>query len=378
MLLDKLSVHNSPLREISQTIRHRQTMRLAAQISIGALFVTALVFLFQHDGTTTSLRAHTRYLSTSHFNIWSSGSDHAPPKPKYAFAVLLSPNFKPEVDQKDTTEDDYFLGTRVLNYQLRHSKKTRFSDPNVPLLVLTPETVSDNKRKILAKEGATIVPIEAIKREWIVPPLRQWEYMMSKLWLWSFTEFDRILYLDADIFLVDSLDGVFDDAGAQEYSTDYNKTSPEEARLLPPTYSIGGVLDGVSGDRDHPAYADYMNGGFFMIKPDITMFNYYMHYVDTPDSFSLSMLEQNLMNQLHRGDGPMPWQRLDKHWDTSCPTPYDIENGWKTLHGKYWALHAEPCDIDPYVGRLWYQTYGEMEAFYAAEKEGKFERSHHH
>jgi alpha-N-acetylglucosamine transferase len=344
---------------VVQLMHNKRLVRFVA-VSLLALFCLGFYY---YDITPHSL-PHTTTIADSPL-VQTNG-----PRPlKYAFATLLSPNYLENVDQNDIASDDYFLSMRVLNYQLLHSNKTRYPDPTVPFLVMTPPKVADNKRKILEKEGATIVPVEDLKPDWIKIPLPNWESVMSKLFLWSYTDYDRILFLDADVFLIQSLSGIFDDDAAQEKETKNDLTEPADVGALPTSYVLGGIVDGGSGSRDNPMNVNYLNSGFFLIKPDQKLFRHFMKYLYTPDSFSVSMPEQNLINNIFKMEGPMPWQHLDPKWDTSCPEPVDIARGWKTIHSKLWKIHAEPCDVDPVAGRMWYRTLGNMESFYAGDQQ---------
>jgi alpha-N-acetylglucosamine transferase len=290
-----------------------------------------------------------------------------PGAPKYAFATLLSPNFKKNADQTDIASDEYFLSARLLNYQLRHSNHTKYNDPAVPFLVMCPPQVAENKRRILEEEGATIVPVEHVIADWIKIPLPTWTEMLDKLLLWSYTEYDKILFIDADVYLIQSLNGIFEDDAAAEFPTRKDLTPAEHLGALPATYTMAGIVDGGSGSRKNPMSVNYLNGGFFLIHPDQKLFQHLMKFVQTTDSFSTSMLEQNLINDIFSVDGPMPWQHMDPKWDTSCPEPDNIRAGWKTIHSKLWKTHAEPCDVDPVAGRMWYKTLGHMESFYAGQ-----------
>lgn len=285
--------------------------------------------------------------------------------PKYAFATLLSPNYKKDVEQTDIDSDEYFLSARLLNYQLRHSNSTKYVDPTVPFLVMCPPAVAENKRQILRDEGATIIPVPHVTADWIRVPLPTWEEVMDKLYLWSYDTYDKILFIDADVFLVESLNGIFEDDAASEFPTKRELTPPEHLGALPGSYVFAGIVDGGSGSRKNPMSVNYLNSGFFLIKPDPKIFRHLIKHINTPDSFSTSMPEQNLFNDIFRVDGPMPWQHMDPTWDTSCPEPDNIKAGWKTIHSKLWKTHAEPCDVDPVAGRLWYKALGHMESFYA-------------
>ncbi|KFY23988.1 hypothetical protein V493_05519 [Pseudogymnoascus sp. VKM F-4281 (FW-2241)] len=351
------SVAESTKQYISQWVHNKRFLRLVAAsftfIVIGLLYYNTLT------GTVPALVPSTSLISPSTpKSPVSSG-------PKYAFATLLSPNYLEDVDQTDIESDEYFLSTRVLNYQLRTSNHTRYHDKNVPFLVMCPPNVAQNKRDILAAEGATIVPVPHIMADWINVPLPTWVEMLDKLLLWSYTDFDSILYLDADVYLVESLNGIFDDEAAQPHDVSVAKTHENDVGKLPKQYAIAGVLDGGSGSREHPFSEHYMNAGFFLMRPDQMLYDHLMAFVERPESFSVSMMEQNLINDVFRHDGPMPWKKMDPKWDTSCPEPDDVKKGYKTIHSKLWKVTASPCDIDPVIGRMWYKTLGHMESFYA-------------
>jgi alpha-N-acetylglucosamine transferase len=316
------------------------------------------------------------YIFAPFYDIRSSypiSSTHSG-RSRNAFAVLLAANTRPGADQTDMDSDNYFLATRVLNYQLRHSVNTRYSDSRTPFLVLVTPEVADNKRKLLTKEGAKVIPVENIAVDWISKGIGSgaWGSVLAKLQLWTLTDYDRILCLDSDTLLIQSLNGVFDDPAARQYKTNLsladNTTNP-----IPHTYIFGGIMEGISGDRAKPINPDYLNAGFFMMQPDLHMYRYYMELLSKPNLFDPSMPEQNLFNYAHRVDGPMPWQHLDEKWNTNCPNYKDLEMGWKTVHGKHWELSFRQeskgwegrCDVDPVLGTTWWRVRGHMESFYS-------------
>jgi alpha-N-acetylglucosamine transferase len=302
---------------------------------------------------------------------------------KNAIAVLLAENYKDGVQQDDIDADDYFLATRLLNYQIRHSKSTKYHDSYVPLLVLVTPEVAENKRRMLTKEGATIIPVEPIAADWVTSGIESgnWKSVLSKLQLWTLTDYDRILLLDSDTLLITSLDGIFDDVAAQTYSTNFSPSKIDDKTVsanatgvlapLPPTYVFGGIMEGVSGDRERPINPDYLNAGFFLMSPSLRMYEYYMSLLRTPGLFEPSMPEQNLLNYAHRRDGPMPWKQLDDHWNTNCASESDVRNGWRTVHGRWWVTdnfrrEGSPiCTVDPMIGTTWWRIRGHMEAYYA-------------
>jgi hypothetical protein len=82
----------------------------------------------------------------------------------YAFGTILTG----EGDTESEVESPYFTAARLLTYQLLHSPDTRCVD-NIPLLVLVTENISQGQRTTLTKDGAVVIPVENITREWDHP-----------------------------------------------------------------------------------------------------------------------------------------------------------------------------------------------------------------
>lgn len=70
-----------------------------------------------------------------------------------------------------------------------------------------------------------------------------------------------------------------------------------------------------------------------------------MMFVERPESYSVSMMEQNLINDVIRQEGPMPWKKMDPKWDAGCPELEDVNNGYKTIYSKLWKVKASTCDL---------------------------------
>ncbi|KAL5461983.1 hypothetical protein PMIN07_005077 [Paraphaeosphaeria minitans] len=47
--------------------------------------------------------------------------------------------------------------------------------------------------------------------------------------------------------------------------------------------------------------------------------------------------EQNLLNHVHRWDGPMPWSEVDYKWNIRCQTENDFAKGLVSMHEKWWT-----------------------------------------
>jgi alpha-N-acetylglucosamine transferase len=282
---------------------------------------------------------------------------------KDAVAVILCENHL-DVDQNNTHSDVYFRALRVLHYQFRYANNTRYSDSTVPFIVLTTPQVAENKKAILRREGAIVIPVDNVDPGWADVQWPNWAQMFSKLEVWKLTQFSRILLIDSDIFLLRSLDGIFDDPGATpQIPTNKPKVGNTEMIPLPQKYLIGGIKDrGIGID-------DYMNGGFFMLAPSIEMYNYMRAVLATPHSFEPRFQEQAMLNVIHWQKGAMPWKSLDKKWNTNWATVQDWNDGIVSVHAHWWDTNMLGCDPspvlnDPVLATQWYRVLGHMEAFF--------------
>jgi hypothetical protein len=199
-----------------------------------------------------------------------------PSKPhKYALATLPAGT----TNSSDATMDDHYISTnyftaaRILTYQLLHAPETR-SRIGIPFLVLVTSSVPQLQRDRLAKDGATIIPVDSLHTDWVIPQVSRWADVMAKLRLWQLTQYSKILFLDADSIVNALMDDIFDDPAAQVLETG-NKTDAVKAdeAPFPNNYLFGGIgqlkfqhafpPSDANGDYDNQ---DYLNAGFFLIS----------------------------------------------------------------------------------------------------------------
>ena len=107
--------------------------------------------------------------------------------------------------------DKYVDGTICMYKSLRD--KTSY-----PLLAMTLE-ISDISRKRLTDLGIQLLDVEKIESVKAgigdnKPRLNDFTYTYTKLHIFSFTEYSRIIYLDSDLIVVKSIDHLFDEVQA--------------------------------------------------------------------------------------------------------------------------------------------------------------------
>ncbi|KAK4956086.1 hypothetical protein LTR28_005972 [Elasticomyces elasticus] len=202
---------------------------------------------------------------------------------------------------------------------------------------------------------------------------------MTKLRLWELTQFERILFLDGDTVLTRPLDDVFDDPAVKlQVTRDNTKYIVADEGTLPLTYAFAGVpetkrVHSYPPTEENHSYPNlnYLNAGFFVLRPSIEAFNYYTSLLIPPSPttpsdkpakqrFVPEFPEQNLLNHAHRREGNMPWLALNNTWNIHYPSAQDLHGDVATLHEKWWA------PFDPEIGPFLQSWRWRMQGFFEA------------
>lgn len=282
---------------------------------------------------------------------------------KRAYATYFSGS------EDESRNEHHFTAVRVLAYQLLHHPTTR-SNMDVPFLVLVSPQISEEKRRTLLNDGALVIPIEPLepRNSWARPLFSRWGHHFSKLRLFQMVEYDRILYLESETILTQSLDRIWDETVSQNIQTTRSNISAilKDEAPLPETYLLTGSSD-ISKD-DHASHKQ-LNSGFWMIRPDITLFQYYQSIMEIGDRFDSTFMERSLLSYAHRPEGNMPWASFtSRKWNTNQPKDEDVDGKCATLLEKLWCAD-NACWINRKMIELWWKRQGQMEGFWQAKKE---------
>lgn len=262
---------------------------------------------------------------------------------RYAFATLLAENVEMtegglNLTDYDLNTDEYFLAARVLTWQLLRSPRTR-SREGIPFLILVTEDISDDKRDVLRKEGATIVEVDKTSMpDWMDPIFSRWRDQLAKLHVFEQTDYDKICFLDLDFLLTAPLDGVFDDPAVQWQDSLQNTDQVKEDEVkIPDRYLFAAHADPWGPSEVWPPEkGDYFNAGFFVIGPSNEAYDYYLSLLNFPDRFGSAYVEQDMLNYAHRLDGNMPWTSFADTWNALHPGLHHMEHGVRSFHTKFW------------------------------------------
>jgi len=263
---------------------------------------------------------------------------------KYAFATFLAGHDK----DLPYDEDNYFIATRILAYQLLHAQETRSRDREIPFIVLVTDRVPEWQQVRLRKDGAVVIQVPHITSTWAHPGWEGWSDVYTKFRLWELVQFDRVCFLDVDHELTGPLDGVFNDPAVAMQQTLRNEANlKEDEAQLPDTFSLASVPEMEHEHKFPPTEEghdfpniNYLNAGFFVLKPDLKMLDYYLSVLNIENRYDSTLMEQNLLNYAHRREsegGNMPWTQLSTEWNIHYPSITDVKGGVKSVHEKWWA-----------------------------------------
>ncbi len=301
----------------------------------------------------------------SHLNSTTITTTTTTTDRKYAYATFYS---SPANDTRPDDEDKYFTATRVLLYQLLHHPSTK-TQHDYPLLILVPNHVDARKTDLLAREGATIIRTDILNPNdttWIHPARESWAEQFTKLRLFNMTQFSRIGFIDSDMLLIRSLDGMFEEDVVQNPMIPVSSIElKSDEGPLPFDYVFAGVSDAGGPHHDSvPDEHDNVNGGFWVMRPDPVLYAYYLSVMNLQGRFDDSTMEQGLFNYAHRMDGPMPYRHLKTgKWNMNWPSYGDVERGAASVHDKFWDPGNADW-IDRQLVEMWWRMQGEMEGFW--------------
>lgn len=342
---DYTSLSQSKAGRNTQWIVSNKRTKLLALLSlpIAALLSITVVYRHQLDTPPPEPEAIPNIKRPSYLPVQNDKAEE-----KFAYVAFLSKTLSTDNDKWDA--EDYFVAVRTLVWQLRHDPETKAA-PEIDVVIMVGPGVSEGHRERLRRDGAIVKPVEHVHGkddEWIVPKTSRWADVMDKLRAWELVEYSKVIVLDGDILLHKPLDGAFTDPGAQLMTTKPNKGHKDDEPDLPEQYLLSAIMDFNPGAKhDYPPTdrgrrSGHFNAGFFLLRPDKKLFQYFVGLLSLKGRFNPGFPEQNLLNYAFRWDGAMPFNELSPMWNTNFPTKYDLEKGCASVHMKWWKVEDRP------------------------------------
>lgn len=315
---------------------------------IAISFLILFTVLHKHPGYSTTA-------STPPYRLFNTNTT-LPPNP-HAIATFLT--------GQDETET-YLTATRVLAYQLLHAPSTRLNSSSIAFLVLCSASVPLAHKQRLHNDGITVVDVSSVPVNWwISTGVTRWKEQFTKLRIFQMTEYQRILFLDADTMLTAPLDGIFTDPAVRSLDPTLFSRKKEvkaDEAPLPEKWLFAARSDNAFlGERGHPVpplQTNVFSAGFWLVAPDRQVFEHLLSVMAHWRRFDPHTMEQSLLNYVYRRDGAMPWRELSWKWSATWPNELDAEMGIASLHEKWWKTGPER------LRERWQALRKEMEKFH--------------
>lgn len=315
-------------------------------------------------------------ISISWLAVWTRRAS----KSNIAYVTLLAIDKEKAAQEKtpqDMYKDKYFIGVRLLCYQVLHDPETR-SRSNAPCIVLTTPEVSQDKIDRLEKDGATVQKVtHPIVPEKYRGP-NDWRFLgvWNKLLVFKMTQFKRVIFLDCDTVLLKPMDDILDEPNMKIQKTIKNDSIVRMGNLPPPpSYLFAGSADVYTVKHHWPLIPPEPGkvcgescitfcAGMFVVRPDIALFDFLMSVLDVPGKFSATLPEQNLMNWAFDRRGTMPMAITDPSWNVRSPNFIDVKGGTHSLHEKWWIIHKNGDRFDHRLEVVMQMWRWRMEGYY--------------
>lgn len=285
---------------------------------------------------------------------------------RYAIATFLTWGNKKSLHAKDLASNPYNIATRVLAYQLLHAEETR-CNASVDFVVLVTSNVPKYTRDQLTADGAVVIEAKDIPLSWWVSTgVTRWKDQFLKLRLFEMTQYDRLLFVDADTLVRGKLDGIFNELEVQKPAqTLSHRIRRADEAPLPSQYMFAARSDNqLTGERRHPfppLNTEVFSAGFWIAAPSQELFDYFMSILKHYRRFDPHTMEQSLLNYAFRRDGPMPWREMHYKWSATWPNSEDVKGQVVTLHEKFWK--TGPQDLR----KLWREQKGNMQRYFSKD-----------
>ncbi|XP_010558459.1 PREDICTED: galactinol synthase 5-like [Tarenaya hassleriana] len=189
-------------------------------------------------------------------------------------------------------DKDYWMGVVGLAKGLRRARSA------YPLVVAVLPDLPEEHRRILVDQGCLVREIEPV-----YPPENQTQFAMayyvinySKLRIWEFVEYEKMIYLDGDIQVMENIDHLFDNPSGHLYAV--MDCFCEKTWSHTPQYKIGFCQQSPEkvtwpADLLGPP-PRYFNAGMLVFEPNLVVYEDLLRTLDVtaPTSFA----EQDFLN----------------------------------------------------------------------------------
>ena len=257
------------------------------------------------------------------------------------------------------TQPNYLVGVRTLRASLERSGSA------YPLAVMVTDDIDGPSRQLLEDEGCLLRPVEPLR-----PPSdlqdsyanARFAEVWTKLAAWRLTEFERVVFLDADMLVTQNMDELFslELAPGAIAACHACRCNPNRIASYPESWTPENCFYTHGGGLEHTLEAEavdlYLNGGFLVLTPDQTVYAALVQRMAEVDDLErYPFAEQDLLNEHYQ-----------ERWQ---PLPY-VYNALKTLafqHPTLWDA-AEVKNIHYIIDKPWQKALDPDDRYYPVNK----------
>jgi len=269
------------------------------------------------------------------------------------------------------TQPNYVIGVRTLRASLAASGS------DAPLVVMVTDAIDEETRQLLRSDGCLlrdVAPLRPLNGATGGYANARFAEVWTKLAVWGLTEFDRVVFLDADMLVTQNMDELFSLALADGSIAACHacRCNPNRIASYPPSWTpencaythLSGTEHAVAGRTSaglgDSGPDDYLNGGFLVLTPDEVVLADMVAQLGALDDLSrYPFAEQDFLNEFFHDR----WQPLPYVYNALKTLPHQHPSIWhlpsvKNIHyiiDKPWQKPLDPTDPYFELNRLWWQ-----------------------
>ncbi|MFC0139751.1 glycosyltransferase family 8 protein [Erwinia mallotivora] len=262
------------------------------------------------------------------------------------------------------TEPDYLNGVKALHKSLQKANSAW------PLVVLVTRNIDAASRQMLVRAGCLlreVTTLAADDNQHTHYASERFSEMWTKLNIWRMTEFERIVFLDADMLVTRNMDELFELTLPEGWIAACHacRCNPGKIASYPKSWRPENCFYSYCRGEEHTEQPDevenYLNGGLLVVKPDQQVFEDMMQHLRSLDDLSHYLFaEQDFLNNFyHQRWQPLPWI-----YNALKTLPFQHAAIWdmakvKNIHyiiDKPWEKAPNPDNRDYALNRLWWET----------------------
>ncbi|KAH7064381.1 nucleotide-diphospho-sugar transferase [Paraphoma chrysanthemicola] len=266
----------------------------------------------------------------------------------YAFATFMA-------TRNPSVKDPYFLAIHSLIHRVLWSPRS-CTQKNYPFIVFVADFVTPEQRALLTGAGAVVRELKPLPWHCDSGAQKRWNDLFAKLNMWAETEFERILFLDADAFPLTNIDEMFELAPVQncvDTKLQLDDFTPDQKPICEPY-----IFSGVPMSADKPESPE-INVGAMVFTPSLGMHTRLVQNYLKTNHYDCKMAEQAFLNWQFSPGGAYPPTTLERKWGGFFPKQ-DRKEDLKVVHEKMWAIS------EGWLKEEWERAWEEMRTWYSS------------